>query len=263
MMTACPVPLKSIAALVVALHLVLLAWILWFAPVPTLPIKPKKFSVQTVQLTPKSSQVIKKQPELIAQAKVTVKEPVKKAVIEPVKEPVQKNEPKAVPKAEPKAAPKAIPKPIAKAAPKEKVKPAAKKPAPKEISKPVAKAAPQQKATPAKSALDAVKQKLAAIPTFIPTTNSAGDVSDAPFDYEEGLVSRLRILLKLPEMGDVRVALTLNRQGKVIKTEILSAANQVNKRAIETQLPAIQFPPFGQAFPGENTHTFTITLTNL
>ena len=239
-MTAYPIPLHSITALVIGLHAVLLGWILWFAPVVVLPAKSKKFSVQTVQLQPKAAAAAKKEAQPIAQAvKIPAKEPA--AIVKP--------------KQIPKAVPKVIPKP----------KPEMKK---KEVPKKIVKPTPQpvvvpKKNTPTKDALAAVKQKLASIPAVSTLTAAPAASADSPSGYEEGLVARLRILLKLPEMGDVRVALTLNRQGKVIKTEILSAANQANRKAVETHLPTIQFSPFGQAFSGEITHTFTLTLTNL
>ncbi len=52
--------------------------------------------------------------------------------------------------------------------------------------------------------------------------------------YEDELSLRLRSGLKLPETGDVKVSITLNRQGKVIKTEIISSKSTLNRRAIET-----------------------------
>lgn len=249
-----PVPIRVIVTFVIALHIIFLSWLLWFAPTLPVPVKPKSFAVQTVQLNPR-------------QQTFTV-EPAK---IEPKQVPITAPKPAPIP-AKPATTkqtppPKPTPKPVVKSPPKPPPKPVAKS-QPKEI----AQAEPPPKKGPSKESIDALKKKLAAIPNATASNGSLNKVSssnnsfasaDLAFGYEDELVSRLKILLKLPEMGDVKVALTLNRQGKVIKTEILSSANPTNLKAVETHLPAIQFPPFGKAYSGETTHTFTLTLTNL
>jgi outer membrane biosynthesis protein TonB len=234
-----PVPIRAIAGFVIAIHVLLLLWILWFSPEVTAPVKPKSFAVQTVQLAPPKQQTVEMAtPVNIAKPQVAVKA-----------------EPKPTPKPAPKIAPKVQPKPVAKSV----AKPTAK-PAPKEI----AQAASPVKKGPSQESLNALKQKLAAIPGAVATKPVVAGVStDMATGYEAELITKLKILLKLPEVGDVQVSLTLNRQGNVTKFEILSSASASNKKAVEAHLPAIRFPPFGQAYPGENTHTFKLTLTNL
>ncbi len=76
------------------------------------------------------------------------------------------------------------------------------------------------------------------------------------------LAGCLRRSLRLPEFGDIRVSLCINSQGKVVETKILHAENENNRRYVEKVLPTVHFPPFGNYFKNEKTHTFTITLTN-
>jgi outer membrane biosynthesis protein TonB len=254
-MNVYPVQLRLISTFVVSLHVVLLVWLLWAAPSLPAPVKPKQLLIQTVQLTPKARSITKE----IAQADV---KPIAKPTPPPVKkknEPVTKKEP-------PKPVVKTVPKPVAKVQPKPDSKPVAKA---ESKPKPVAKAPsePPKKNVPSQAALSALKAKLAAIPaaaTAVAPKSQDGEASyDLSLVYEVELVARLKILFSLPEMGEVKVDLTINRQGKVMKLEIISSANAVNRKAIETRLPSIQFPDFGKAFVGEQTHTFKLTLTNL
>lgn len=244
-------PLRLITIFVVAFHAVLLMSLLWLAPSLPKPVKPKQLMIQTVQLTPKS----RSQTKELAQAEV-----------KPIAKPVPKKAEPAVKKETPKPVPKPIPKPVVKAPPKPAPKPVAKAEA---KPKAVAKTAPEppKKNIPSQASINALKAKLASIPTSATTLKAGNPGPEASFDlasaYEVELITRLKILFNLPEMGEVKVDLTLNRQGRVVKVEIKSFANAVNKKAVETHLPSMQFPAFGQAFVGETTHTFKLTLTNL
>jgi len=79
-------------------------------------------------------------------------------------------------------------------------------------------------------------------------------------DYEEELASYLETHLTLPEKGNVRLRLTLKREGSVQKIEILTASSDRNRHYVETALAGRSFPAFGSQFKGENSHTFTLTL---
>jgi len=76
--------------------------------------------------------------------------------------------------------------------------------------------------------------------------------------YYDELVHRLKLHLKLPDTGDVRLKLTLNRQGKVVRVECIEAKSQKNKAHLEKTLPTIVFPAFGHNFTHEQTHTFLL-----
>lgn len=80
--------------------------------------------------------------------------------------------------------------------------------------------------------------------------------------YYAALVSSLKSHLKLPELGEVKVQITIKRNGSVHKLEILGSKNDWNKEYLEKHLPELSLPPFGDNFKGKDKQTFTITLTN-
>ncbi|MFN4175049.1 MAG: energy transducer TonB, partial [Parachlamydiaceae bacterium] len=80
--------------------------------------------------------------------------------------------------------------------------------------------------------------------------------------YRDELASRLKLTLKLPEYGVVKLKLTLNRLGKVTDVTIVQSESAGNKGHIKKALPSISFPPFGDNFIGHETYTFQITLNS-
>lgn len=80
--------------------------------------------------------------------------------------------------------------------------------------------------------------------------------------YRDELAGRMKLLLRLPEYGDVKMKLTLERSGKVVKVVITSAQSANNRSYIEKTVPTLSFPPFGHHFGTEAQHTFSITLSN-
>jgi hypothetical protein len=78
--------------------------------------------------------------------------------------------------------------------------------------------------------------------------------------YEEELILYLESWLTLPEKGEVKLKLTLKRDGSVEKIAILKATSERNSAYIESKLISLSFPRFDAHFKGENAHTFTITL---
>lgn len=91
---------------------------------------------------------------------------------------------------------------------------------------------------------------------------SSGNSSTEEVGYVDELIGRLKILLKLPEYGNVKTMLTLNRSGDVVKVVVVSAESTTNKKYIEKTLPTLSFPAFGSNFSNEKQHTFQITLCN-
>lgn len=86
----------------------------------------------------------------------------------------------------------------------------------------------------------------------LPSTNS----------YNDELVQRLQVLLRLPDYGDVRVKLTLKRDGSVLTLQVLEAESSQNRAYVEEALPDLKLVGFGAHFPGENSRSFVLTLTN-
>ncbi|MBS0635016.1 MAG: hypothetical protein JSR37_06105 [Verrucomicrobia bacterium] len=80
--------------------------------------------------------------------------------------------------------------------------------------------------------------------------------------YYDELVSRLKLSLKLPDYGEVKLQLTVNRSGKVVSVKSVKSKSSKNSDYIQKALPKLHLPPFGQNFTGENEHTFRLTLSN-
>lgn len=86
-------------------------------------------------------------------------------------------------------------------------------------------------------------------------------LSDKEMSYRDEIAGRLKLLLRLPQFGAVKVKLTLNRLGKVVKVNVINAESNENKKHIEKTLPTLTFPPYGSQFSDEE-YTLTITLKN-
>lgn len=103
-------------------------------------------------------------------------------------------------------------------------------------------------------------------PSASSTSNTIGTLASETLSfeakYEEELVSYLQALLSFPEKGDVKIKLTLKREGNVQKIEILKASSSKNREYVESSLASCSFPSFGSHFKGEASHTFTLNLTS-
>lgn len=80
--------------------------------------------------------------------------------------------------------------------------------------------------------------------------------------YEEILAARLKMLLTLPDYGDVKVKLTIERSGGVVSATVLRSESADNRTYVENILPTLRLPPFGKNFGVEPQHTFQIVLSN-
>lgn len=96
----------------------------------------------------------------------------------------------------------------------------------------------------------------------LPTSPGGPALSAKEISYRDELAGRLKLLLRLPEYGDVKVKLTLDRAGKVVTVAIVSAESAANKKYIEKTLPDLTFPAFGASFGSDAQYTFSITLSN-
>lgn len=163
---------------------------------------------------------------------------------------------------------RAAPKPESKSKPKPAVKPIPAKPvvAKKESPKPPVDLS---KARESLAALKNQPQEASAarsnivIPTLAPSVASLPQTSGpAELSYQDDLIVRLRSLLRLPEYGDVKVSLTIDRSGKVLAFEVLKSENAANKRYVDLHLPRCKFADFGKHFADEGSKTFQLTLSN-
>lgn len=80
--------------------------------------------------------------------------------------------------------------------------------------------------------------------------------------YEEVLIAHLRSHLQLPEFGEVKIKLTLSKNGSVIKLSVLNAESERNKKHLETHLYTIQFPPLDVLGIKKPEQTFVLTFCN-
>lgn len=87
-------------------------------------------------------------------------------------------------------------------------------------------------------------------------------ISHREMTYRDELASRLKLMMRLPEYGDVKINLTLDRTGKVLKVEIVSTESKANRSYVEKTLPGLTFPSFGANFESAAQYTFPITLSN-
>lgn len=91
---------------------------------------------------------------------------------------------------------------------------------------------------------------------------AGGNWGTKEVSYSGEVASRLKKALRLPDYGAVKIKLTLNKTGKVVNVEIEQSESSINKAYVESKIPTLLFPPFGQRFNDASQHTFVITLQN-
>lgn len=85
-------------------------------------------------------------------------------------------------------------------------------------------------------------------------------LSDHEISYRDELANRLKLLLRLPDYGEVKIKLTIARSGKVVKVLIIKAESTANRKYVEETLPGLTFSPFGTRFNHAEENTFLIDL---
>ena len=106
------------------------------------------------------------------------------------------------------------------------------------------------------------------VPIVSVISSDASESSDQNGDfqtresYAKALGDRLRKFLQLPDYGNVKIELTINRMGVVTRVKILQHESEANRQYVETSLPKLKFPPLLNHFAGESEHTFALTLSN-
>lgn len=91
---------------------------------------------------------------------------------------------------------------------------------------------------------------------------SGGELSAKEITYRDEVAYRLKAFLKLPENGQVKIKLTLDRSGKVASVTIINSESTKNRQYVEKTLPTTSFPPFGNRFGQVQQYSFMITLKN-
>lgn len=245
--------LFGITPVVCIVHIFAIVWLVsvysWDPPQPP----PKALVVKTVKLSPP--------PQLIALEESAPLTPPK---VEPTPE-LRPPEVKPTPELK---SPEVKPTPELKPPEVKPSKPLKPKPLPKKPEKKTTPApAPAPSKPPAKPVnskqielLAQAKEKLGKTQKGVATT--PGKIENLQIDsvpeasYSDELAYRLKQMLKLPKYGEVKVDLTLDKSGNVLKVAIISAQNEENKTYIEKELPKLKLPAFGNNFPGQENHTF-------
>lgn len=95
---------------------------------------------------------------------------------------------------------------------------------------------------------------LAAAPIVLQIDSETSGEKD---DYISQLTLYLQQALTLPAYGEVKVQLTLQQDGSVVKVVVLKAQNEKNRVYLEKNLKTLKFSPLTQA-----EQTFTLTFYN-
>lgn len=226
--------MKAIAFFVITAHLAigfLLAF--WDQKAFRHPEKKREFVVKTVKLTPKQEVAVK---EVAAISETPTPSPPKKSSPAP-KKPIPSKKKEVIKKNTP-----------------------IKKQTPPSPSPPPEKTEWVALAKEKIGKITAMKEIASTTPTAI--ENLESELSIQEMAYRDELMHRLRLHLKLPHYGEVKIQLTIDRSGKVSSVKVLSYQSAENAESIKKHLPKLQMPAFGVNFPGLATYDFTIVLSN-
>lgn len=241
---------------------------------------PQEISMEAETQKPVEKPVIEEKPkveEKPVEQKPKPASPQKKKAPQPVKKSEAKKPPPKKPEpAKPKKAPENKPKPAqAKAQPKKappKPDPAVEAANAKrrdhldQAQKNIAKIAERRdKITANKSASTTIANvpgKIESLQIDALIGDSKETYTKQEVGYHEELASRLKLLMRLPDYGEVKVKLTLERSGKFVDVNIVHAESSANRKYVEKTLPKLSYPGFGSNFGDERQHTFSIILSN-
>lgn len=82
-------------------------------------------------------------------------------------------------------------------------------------------------------------------------------------NYAERLIGELQSALDLPEFGEVKVAITIDRSGKAVACSILDSKSAKNAEFLKKRLPELAYPCFNDFGISDATLEFTITFRNV
>ncbi len=81
--------------------------------------------------------------------------------------------------------------------------------------------------------------------------------------YGAFLVGYLQNTLDLPERGDVKLKMEIDRFGRLIDCEVLETRSEKNAEFLKNRLPELSFPCLNDFDILETAQTFTITFRNV
>jgi hypothetical protein len=253
---------KKIALFVTSIHL-LMVLMLFFSPVKKASQPKKHIAVRTLQPKPKTQ----------ASTSVAVRAPKKPAASAVASSPRPSQsgqQPKETVKKEPSQKPSKPPasktttaKPAGSSKPAPvKSKPIANQKKPAMVEKGKAKKNRRPPDPPAANVWKEIDEALAKIddkvyskpqskldvPQVKGSSSSKipfpdfGEMEEEVGTHEEILISFLDSSLTLPEFGEVKIQLTVKKDGTVVRLVVLEAESQKNKAYLEKNLPLLKFP---------------------
>lgn len=80
--------------------------------------------------------------------------------------------------------------------------------------------------------------------------------------YGTFLIAYLENSLDLPEYGNVKLELCIDRTGRLLKSQVLSSESEKNSEFLKNRLLELAFPCFNDFQIAENTLTFTVSFRN-
>lgn len=104
------------------------------------------------------------------------------------------------------------------------------------------------------------------LPTKLSVPNSVFQIESLENDQENvftnALIECFQKQLQLPEVGEVKVALTLRQDGNLVEFKLLNVENQCNAQFLENALRNMHFPSFKGELAKQKEYTFVITFCN-
>lgn len=267
---------KKIARFVLTIHLILIGLLLGGSPLPSSKRKP--LVIKTVTISPKPREE-KRTPSS------SVKTPSPSITSPPVAKKTPPNTPKKTPP--PPTPSVAKKKPASSPPPPQKAttakttppKPSPSKPAPTPKKSP-SPPSPTAKTPPLTS--PQLAQLNESLRESIKKMESSSATSAAPktttpsaptlhidrieeatsSDYAQTITHYLHQSLHLPDFGEVKIQLTLQQDGHIVKLVVLEAENERNKKYLEEMLPYLRLPPFVGSMAKQKECTLILTFCN-
>lgn len=179
--------------------------------------------------------------------------------------------PRTIAHAPPKAAATTTPKPQKVSAPKPTKKPSTKPTNPiakKSLPVPISSLDPnpyKEIAESLETLSTATKSNRPSLPIPSKVQPKAQITTESDLDptYGEFLIAYLQTSLDLPEYGEVRTKLEIDRFGKLIHCEIVEAKSVKNADFLKNQLPQLTFPCLNDFGIMDPTQTFNVTFRNV
>ncbi len=77
-------------------------------------------------------------------------------------------------------------------------------------------------------------------------------------EYISFLIGYLQECLQLPDVGEVKIQISLRKDGSVETMKVMHTESAKNRKYLEEHLPNLSFP----RIPGSSSHSFLITFCN-